>query len=161
MASRFQIKKISIDTLVSLAQIISSVALVVSIIYIAVEYKKSDVLSNKDVENQLYNNIRTYDQLVIENEDVAKLIIKATTQPDSLKPEEVLRYVAWEHIFFDSWESAWSQYKEGILEHETWSGWNEWFISEALKKPLVAWEGNRKNYNGEFLIYVDEIILNR
>lgn len=151
-------KKLKIELLVSIAEIISSIAIVVSIIYVAVEFKRSDAISNKDVENHLYNSIKSMDQLVIENNDIAKLIIKASAQTDSLKEEELLRYVSFEHIFYDSWEYAFSNYQDEILEKEEWESWNEWFISEVQKKPIISWEGNRKNYNGVFLDYVDDLI---
>ena len=60
-------KKPKLDTVVSLAEIISSLAIVVSLFYIANEFQRSNTLTNRDVENIIYDRMLKMDQLVIEN----------------------------------------------------------------------------------------------
>jgi len=74
-----------------------------------------------------------------------------------LTDDEQIRYLAFEHIFYDSWESAWYYYHEAILEEENWNSWNNWFVAEIKDKPFFSWQGNRKNYNGAYLDYVDSV----
>lgn len=150
-------KKVNVQLIVSVAEIISSLAIVVSLFYIANEYQRSNTLTNRDVENILYNNMKEMDRLLIENVDLAKIILKTSHGGEELTPDELIRYLAFEHIFYDSWESAWYYYQENILEKQNWDSWNTWFISEVKNKPLISWEGNRKNYDGEFLGYIDNI----
>ena len=60
-------KKPKLDTVVSVAEIISSLAIVVSLFYIANEFQRSNTLTNRDVENIIYDRMLKMDQLVIEN----------------------------------------------------------------------------------------------
>jgi hypothetical protein len=150
-------KKPKLDTVVSIAEIISSLAIVVSLFYIATEFQRSNTLTNRDVENIIYDRMLKMDQLVIENADLAKLVLKASNNPERLEPDERMRYLAFEHIFYDTWESAWYYHKEGTLDEQNWNSWNSWFISETKNKPLLSWEGNRKNADDEFLKYIDSI----
>lgn len=154
-------KKSTLKRTVSIAEIISSLAIVVSIIYVAYEYHRTSALTNRDVENIIYDRMLEMDRLIIENPDMAKIILKASNDPENLLAEEKLRFLAYEHILYDSWESAWYYYHEGILEQQNWEGWNSWFIDELNSRPLLSWEGNRKNFNGAFLDYVDSIFSER
>jgi len=144
------------NTVVSVAEIISSLAIVVSLIYVAYEFKRSETITNRDVENIVYERMLQIDRLLIENPDLARIVLKATDNPEGLTPAEQMQYLAYEHIFYDSWESAWYYYQEGILETESWDGWNTWFIAEAKRRPLLGWMGNRKHFAGGFLEYVDK-----
>lgn len=150
-------KKSKLDKVVSIAEIVSSIAIIISLFYAAYQFKRSQTLTNRGVENILYERMSKMDQLIIENKDLAKLILKASANSEELTPDEKLRYLAFEHIFYDSWESAWYYHSEGILEKNNWEGWNSWFISESKNKPYLSWLGNRKNYNGDFLEYIDKI----
>ena len=151
-------KKIDLSKYVPLAEIISSLAIVISLLYAVTQYQRSNTLSNRDVENILYENMKEMSKMVADNEGLANLIVKAYSDTVPLTPAEKLRYLAFEHIFFDSWESAWSYYQDGIFEKENWESWNTWFVSELKTKPAISWEGNRKNYNGDFLDYINSIM---
>ena len=150
-------KKPKLETVVSFAEIISSIALIISLLYAAYEFNRSKTLTNRDVENILYERMFRIDQLIIENKDLTNLVLKASVKPDELTQDERMRYLAFEHIFYDSWESAWYYYSEGILEKPNWDSWNSWFMSETKNKPILSWEGNRKNYSGKFLEYIDAL----
>ena len=150
-------KKINLDKLVSIAEIISSIAIIISLFYAAYEFNRSKTLTNRDVENILYERMLKIDQMIIENKDLAKLVVKASISTDELTTDEKMRYLAFEHVFYDSWESAWYYYSEGILEKSNWDSWNSWFKSEAINKPSLSWQGNRRNYNGKFLEYIDNV----
>ncbi len=154
-------KKSKLDIFVSIAEIISSLAIVVSLFYIANEFQRSNTLTNRDVENIIYDRMLEMDRLIIENADLAKLVLKASNNPRTLESDEELRYLAFEHIFYDTWESAWYYHNEGTLEEQNWKSWNSWFISETKNKPLLSWEGNRKNLDGKFLEYVDNLLKER
>ena len=110
-------KKTNLNTIVSIAEILSSLAVVLSLFYALYEYKRSNTLTNRDVENIIYNRMMEMDRLIIENNDLSKIILMASSSPEELTPDEQLRYVSFEHIFYDGWETAWYYYHDGILEN--------------------------------------------
>jgi len=150
-------KKPSIATMVSVAEIISSLAIVISLIYVGYEYKRSEIMTNRDVDNIMYQRVMELERLVIENSELAGIIVKAGSPTDTLSDEEMLRYLAYEHIFYDGWETLWAYRQEEIVDEDLWDGWNKWFIEESRRKPEKGWTGNRKHFNGDFLKFVDEI----
>lgn len=150
-------KKPSLERMAHLSQVISSIAIMISLIYAGYEYNRVNTLTNRDAEDAIFQRVQEMEQLLIENPDMALIVLKAGEVPEQLLPEEQLRYLAYDHIFYDSWESAWNYYKQGILEEAKWDSWNRWFQMEFLKKPLLSWEGNREHYDGEFLLQVDAL----
>jgi len=147
-------KNDKLQNLVSIIQIVSSLAVIVSIGLIIIEYHRSGVLNEHQVENKVYDRMMELDRLVIENADFATIKLKAYETPDSLTQEELFRYLAYEHIFYDSWETLWVGYKNGLVEEETWQDWNEWFLRENAKKPAMALLGNESNFSSEFIKYL-------
>jgi homoserine trans-succinylase len=152
-------KKINLGTAVSIAEIISSFAIVASLVYVGYEFKRSETLTNRDADDIIYGKISDINHLIIETPDLAEIILKTKSSPSQLSAQDSLRYLAFEHLFYDSWESAWNYYNEGVLDKEIWESWDKWFKSEAKRRSLLAWEGNRKHFSGNFLNYVDNLLI--
>jgi hypothetical protein len=125
------ISKDKLQILVSITQIFSSFAVLISIIFLITEYNRSRVLNDKYIENLVYGRIMELDRLIIENPDLAEITCKVLTNPDSLSQTEKIRYFAYEHIFYDSWETLWAGYQDGLVEEKTWNGWDKWFLREV------------------------------
>jgi len=150
-------KRPSLERMSHMSQVFSSIAIMISLIYAGYEYNRANTLTNRDVEDALFQRISEMEQLLIENPDMALIVLKADDSPEQLLPEERLRYLAYDHIFYDTWESAWNYYQQGILEEANWESWNHWFQMEFLKRPPLSWEGNREHYEGSFLQHVDTL----
>ena len=152
--------KPKLQTIVSIAEIISALAIVVSLIYATNEFKRSQTITSRDVENFVYTRMMEMDRMLIENPDFVNIFVEASEDSSKLAKEEMVRFLAYEHIYYDSWETLWYYYQEGVLDKEAWNSWNEWFLSDSKERPIIGWKGNRKNYAGEFLNMVDnELIL--
>lgn len=152
-------KKNKLETLVSVANIVSSIALIISIIILINEYKRSGVLNEKTIENLVYERMMELDRLVIENKELGDIIVMAKSAPDSLTESDSLRYLAYEHIFYDSWETLWVGYQNDMVKKETWDDWNEWFLKEYRNKPDLSWQGNLGNFSTNFLRYIKEDLI--
>lgn len=152
-------KKIELKTAVSFAEILSAFAIVVSLIYAVNEFKRSQTITSRDIENIAYTRMMELDRLLVENPGFAKIYLQALNDPTTITKEDSIRYMAFEHIYYDSWETLWYYYHEGVMEKDAWDSWNEWFLADSKNRPLIGWVGNRRNYAGEFLNMVDNKIL--
>lgn len=147
-------KEERLQLVLAVAQIISSIAVVVSIILLVMEYKRANILNEKSIESQVYARVVEMNRLLIENESLAGIILAAYSTPDSLSEVERMRYLAYEHIFLDNWETMWTGYNDGLIDEKTWREWNHWFVKEVRRKPELAVSGNEKNFDAEFLDYM-------
>jgi len=147
-------KKYKLQNIVSITQILSSFAVLISIIYLITEYNRSGLVNEKSIENLVYGRFMRLDELIIENPDMAEIILKAKNNPDSLTKTEVFRYAAYEHIFYDSWETLWVGHRDGLVGDKTWEDWDDWFKVKAKAKPVMALKENEYDFDPEFLNYI-------
>ena len=150
-----KIKFLKLDHVVAIANIVSSLVLIISIIILINEYKQSEVLNEKTIENLVYDRMMELDRLVIENSDLGEIISVAHENEDSLSASDKIRYLAYEHIFYDSWETIWVGYQNGVIRKDTWNDWNDWFIRAFKKKPALSWQGNIDQFSPLFLEFLN------
>lgn len=143
-------KKSRLQWFVSVTQILSSLAVFISIIYLVTEYNRSGLLNQRDIENKVYERVMALNELIVQHPELAEIIVKAQTNSDSLTTTETMRYLAYEHIFYDSWETLWVGHKDGFIEDQVWIDWNNWFLLKAREKPVLSLDGNKDNITGEF-----------
>lgn len=151
-------KRPSLQTTVSVLEVMASLAVVASLLYAVYEFKRTETLNSRDVENILYQRMLERDRLVIENAELAGIVLRASSEPEGLSPVDRMRFAAYEHVFYDSWESAWYYHQEGILATSAWESWNDWFLADAMRHPRIGWMDNRRHFSDDFLRYVDRAL---
>jgi hypothetical protein len=133
---------------------------VVSLLYVVSEFRRSATLTSQEVNVVLYERTRAFEEMLVEAPALADIVIVATGGSDALSEADRLRYLAYQHVFFDTWEIAWDYHDDGILDDPMWDSWNAWFVSEARRRPDFGWTQNRHNYTGPgFIRHVDESVL--
>jgi len=147
-----------LKTWVDVAQVIGALAVVLSVLYAATQLRQSQKLSSSQVEERLYGRVLELNRLLIENRDLS-VIHQLAGSGEALEAADSARFLAHEHIYYDSWETAWDAFHDGILDPAAWEGWEEWFVREARSRPLSGWTGNRQNFTGAFGEYVDGLLL--
>lgn len=146
-------------TYASLAEVVSGVAIVVSLLYVAYEFRRTSTVSSREAEAVLYERGREANRLRIESPGLAEIIVVAEETPESLSEADRLRFLAYQHDFFDTWEIGWDYHTSGILEDDAWASWDEWFSAEARRRPVFAWTENRHHFTGaEFRVHVDRML---
>lgn len=143
----------------SIAEVVSAVAIVVSLLYVAYEFRQTSTMSSREADVMLFERVREANRLVVESPDLAELLVRARRAPDQLSEADSLRLLTFQHDFFDSWEMGWYYQRDGILEEATWREWDEWFAAEARGRPSFGWTENRRHFPGlEFRRHVDSAL---
>jgi hypothetical protein len=145
-----------LQTFASLAEVVSAVAIIISLLYVGYEVRRTSTLSSREADIILFERGREANRVLIESPGMAEIVVAAATVPDRMSAPDRLRYLAYQHDFFDTWEIAWYYHADGILDTETWLDWDEWFTEQARAAPAFAWTENRDNFTGlEFRNHVD------
>ena len=142
-------------TAVSMAEIISALAVVVTLVYAVSELKRSSARTSTDIETILYDRLLEMDRLVVEADGFADLLARASEDPESLTPSERARYLAYQHIFFDAWEAAVVARESDLMSDESFESWDNFFAADAARRPRFGWAGNLRFYGEEFIEYVE------
>ena len=137
------------------AEIVSALAVVITVIYAVGELKQTRARGTTDMQAVLHARILEMDRLVIEADDFADIVLRASQAPGSLSAQERGRYLAYEHIFYDTWEMAVKASRSGLLTGSSFEGWNDWFAEESARRPRFGWTENHRWYDEQFIDYVD------
>lgn len=142
-------------TAVSIAEIISALAVVVTLVYAVGELKRTRALTSTNIETVLYDRMLEMDRLVVEANGFADILVRANEDPETLTSSARARYLAYEHIFFDAWETAVQARDNNLMSDESFDSWDRFFAADASRRPKLAWTGNLRFYNAEFIAYVE------
>ena len=124
---------------VAIAEIISAVAVVISLIYVGLEIRSSTLASEADIQAELLSHTAQRRYLVIESSDLSSLLAKGYADPARLSPDETLRFQSYIELLYVAWERAYMTKAAGVLSDELFDGWNNWFISVAEGDPAFVW----------------------
>ncbi|MEN8377026.1 MAG: hypothetical protein ABFS34_16500 [Gemmatimonadota bacterium] len=146
----------------SLAEIISALAIIASLLYVGYEFRRTSTISSREADLVLFERGREANRLLIESPGLAEIVVAAASAPEKLSEADRLRFLTYQHDFFDSWEIGWYYHADGILDTDEWLEWNEWFTAMARRRPAWAWTENRQNFTGpDFRQHVDEALAGR
>jgi hypothetical protein len=148
-----------VQTWAAVAEIVSAIAIVISLLYVGYEFRRAGTLSSNEVDTLLFERVREMNAMLIQEPDLASLVLLARDGPAEMSEADQLRYVAYQHIFFDSWEVAWLYHEDRVLDDVTWKEWDDWFVAEARRRPAWGWTENRHHFTGtDFRNHVDRAI---
>lgn len=128
---------------VAIAEIASAVAVVMSLIYVGLEIRRTTLESDADIQAELLSYTHQRRNLVIENGDLAALLMKGYEDPNQLSPDEALRFQNYNELLFVAWERAYMSNASGVFSDELFEAWNGWFVSVAERNPDFVWPAVR------------------
>jgi len=140
------------------AEMISAVAIIVSLLYVGYEIRQTQVLSQRSVDELLFERNEESNRILIENPDFADIFVRARGDPASLSEAERVRYLAYEHNLIDNWEIAFYAHYDGVLNDEYWNDWDGYYRNQMKRRPRFAWTENRHLFVGPFAEYIDEFM---
>ncbi len=143
----------------SAAEVVSALAIIVSLLYVGYEFRRTTTMSSREADVVLFERGREANRLLIESPGLAEILVVAQSNPDELSEADRLRFLTYQHDFFDSWEIGWYYHADGILDEAAWREWEAWFTEEARRRPLWGWTENRRHFTGEsFREHVDAVL---
>ena len=129
----------SLNTWVAIAEIISAVAVVLSLIYVGLEIRRTTLESDADIQAELLTYTHQRRVLVIESPDLSGILSKGYADVTSLTPEELRRFQLYVDLHFVAWERAHMARQGGVFSAELYAGWKNWFVSVAQRDPDFVW----------------------
>ena len=141
----------------SIAEIISAAAVIVSLLYVAMQIKQNTAAVQSNTFQEVAAEWGGLQLAIIENSDFADVLVKAESQ-ESLTPSEAYRLNTWIFYMLTNWEQAFLGYEQGLLAEEGWLGWDgyyKWLISQSYFRS--AWDANPvAGFAPSFMQYVNQ-----
>ena len=150
--------KHNMSNLVAIAEIVSAAAVVISLIYVGLEIRRTTLESDADIQAELLSYTHQRRNLVIESGDLALLLTTGYTDPSQLSPDEVLRFQNYNELLYVAWERAYMTNAAEVLSDDIFDAWNLWFISVAERNPKFVWPMVRdsQDWNPPFVEHVNQ-----
>ena len=142
--------------LADLGEFIGGVAVLVTLIYLAVQIRQNTKIVAAHTQTTLYESWATFASQVIQDPGVAALLVAARNPDASFSPEDAVR-LEWLSVrLFGQWENAHAQLRDGVFDAKHWVAYDalyrEWTQSHHFR---AHWEAHRDWYFEEFVRHVD------
>ena len=150
----------NLQDLGSLGEFISGVAVVVSLVYLAVQIRQNSRESRAATYQGLSSLFVSTINNVASNPELARVYNAGLRNFDELKEEaERTQFSLSVHAAFVSFENAFYLHRYGTLEEELWAKWRsqvQWYAKRA--GVVTWWELSQRFFSEAFRQYVNELI---
>jgi hypothetical protein len=143
-----------------MAEIIAAIAVVISLLYLGVQIKRSRIQSENEAMDTLVNGRSNYLKILSEDTELSLLVAKGLSSKTKLTANEIFRFNNFLYVLFIGLETAFLKWKKHDVDTELWSAWDEvthWW----LRFPSVRfwWQHNIiGGYTQRFKTYLDGIM---
>jgi hypothetical protein len=154
-------RKIKLSTFSDVAQIISALAVVISLIYIGAQINQNTKATQSAMRQSIADNDITYLMSSLDNSILAIASYKIEKNIE-LSDLEMSQLISRQHVNFRVFENAFYQFEQELLELETWIRYR-FIIKDLLKNDLSAkkmWMSFDKSFTNSFQNEVSQILNN-
>src|SRR3954468_11279935 len=113
------------DAINAISQLISSIAVVVSVLYLAVQLRSSTRVARVAAMDAAAAALRDVTKPLMENAELAKLWRTGLEDIEALSAEDQARFFHTAYQFLKALETIHYHYVHGMLDPQLWAGWRE------------------------------------
>lgn len=141
----------------AIAELLSTVAVVVSLLYVAAQVKATTRQARQDAGRDLAAQVSEVSLTVASDPELGKLLVQGGTNPDALNPGDQARFRGLMNSLFRGLEQQFLLRREGALDDESWAAVDrmirDWM---ALPGVQVYFRDRGGWYTTSFLEYVQQ-----
>ena len=141
----------------AVAEIVGAIAVVISLIYLALQIRAQTSLSRLAAQHEVSKGIREA-SLLFATEDISDLFARGNEDYDSMQAAELIRLIVAITNLFRVWEEAFSEARDGHLEAANWDAlsgdYSQLMGTSSFRR---VWDLRKQNYHPEFQTYVDSL----
>ncbi len=152
----------SLDSLVAISQVIAAVAVVPSLIFLAIQLRQNTNAVRASSIQSLVQSLSANAQSWVENESLIAIALKANTSPEELTEVELARLHFWFVMAIRRFEGVYFQESLGLVDRAFIEGFERSHISIiASKSGRIWWSKAKDVFNSGFVSYVEQELANR
>ena len=139
----------------AIAQLISSIGVVVSLLYLAVQVHRSTRIAKLAAQDAATTALREVTRPFAENPEVGRLWSKGLEDLETLTPEEKARFFHVAFQFLKAMEMIHFHYIYGLMEEQVWRGWRNLYEHYLASPGLIYyWELRHDLFSERFRQFV-------
>jgi hypothetical protein len=131
----------SLQDLANLGEVIGAIAVIVSLIYLAVQIRENTRAMRRAATQDIHRSLNDQTRCLVESPDLAALYFRASQRPEELTGEERFRFQFLLTYVLSNFELAIEYYREGLLSDDMIEGFVQG-LRPLFENPLVVewWE---------------------
>jgi hypothetical protein len=142
-------RKLRLSEWASLAEVVGTIAVVISLLFVAYSLERNTTAVSGQFADQLYAAVREMELELMRNPRI-EVVARGREGAARLSYTEREQYKLWAGIYLDMWELMYRRQRQGLIQPETVYGWDEYFENWA-KRNLSSeiWAELRWQYTGD------------
>ena len=147
----------SLEDLGNIGEFVAAVAVVVSLIYLAVQIRQNTRSVRTASYQALTTSMSNYLETISRDREAASMFLRGLEDPGKLDDEDALRFVTTCMNVFNNFENLFYQRRQAMIESEFSERWKRvmrWYLRQS---GVVAWwQHNKRMFSETFQTHVDE-----
>lgn len=125
------------DAISAISQLVGSIAVVVSVLYLAFQLRSSTRVAKVAAQDAAAAALRDVTKPFMENAELGQLWRAGLEDLSKLSPDDQARFFHAAHQFLKALETIHFHYVHGLLDKELWAGWRE-LLRHYVASPGIA-----------------------
>jgi hypothetical protein len=154
-------KKLRLKEWAAIAEIIGTIAVIISLIFVATSINRNTAVMQASNDNFVYELQYARIREVVASPEMAAIYVKFNQQEELTAVEEERFY--WDTLQeLGTWEIAFNRHRDGMFSSEQWQGWDR-FLSTVVPNRLSveSWTEIKEWYAEDFRYHVDSVYANQ
>ncbi len=143
----------------SVAEILSSVAILITLVYLVVEIQQNAEATQADTRQAVLDSDQQFLELYVDSPELNLLQYK-----EELSDDERIRLSFLLNTFVRMRENNWLQYRNGVLDDVTWRAYQLALVASLSAPQTRLWWQNfgvERIFDSDFISLVDELLANQ
>jgi hypothetical protein len=146
------------DAISAVSQMIGSIAVVVSVLYLAVQLRSSTRVAKVAAMDAAAGALRDVTKPFMENAELGRVWRAGLENLESLSAEDQARFFHAAHQFLKALETIHYHYVYGLLDQQLWDGWRE-LLHHYVATPGIHYYLSRRGavFSERFRTFIAEL----
>jgi hypothetical protein len=129
----------SLEDLGNIGEFVAAVAVVVSLIYLAVQIRQNTGSLRTSAYEHVATGAADLNARISESAELTKLVTLGGLDPDRLSPEERVRFMFLMFAIFGNLEFIFQQWQRGLIEPDAWDRWSQTIRYYTWQPGVRSW----------------------
>ena len=136
----------------ALAEIAGTVAVVISLLFVAHNLQRNTATISAQVSDDTYNALREIEMFRLASPELVALTSKNPPSFETLAADQRELYVSWIALYLDEWERIYSREDDGLIRPQNLDDWHAYFADWADRYVTAEiWADIRWRYKTGFV----------
>ncbi len=146
------------DAISAISQFVSSIAVVLSVLYLAKEVHRSTRVAKVAAQDAAASAVRDVTNTFMESADMSRIWGTGLEDIETLSREEQARFFHATHQFLKALETIHFHHVNGLMDEQLWRGWQE-MLRHYISAPGIAryWEIRSELFSARFREFISQL----